>query len=279
MKYRIVCDSSSDLFGLPEEYGELIEFSSVPFSIYVGASEYVDDDALDIDRMLSHNESSAEKAHTACPSPEDYLKNFGFEGGVLCFTISSGLSGSYNSACTAKKLALEEDAGRRIAVFDTKGTGPKTVLLVYMACDMIAQGLGFDEIESRLNEAISKTNIAFALCSYKNLMKAGRVNKLVGLIAGHLGIWGIGVGDENGKIAMAAKAQGVKRMINAMCAEIKKRGLFGRRLIISHCFNEEAAKGLKEQLLAAFGQLMVEIIPTRGLDSYYAERKGLIVAF
>ena len=278
MKYRIVCDSSSDLYGLPEEFQD-IEFESVPFSIYVGQTEYADTEKLDINAMLADNESSGEKAYTACPSPEDFRRHFEFNGGVLAFTISSGLSGSHNSACTAVHIVKEENPAANIAVIDTKGTGPKTVMLVYLACEMIQQGLAFEEIEAKLNEYVTKSNIIFALCSYRNLMKAGRVNKLVGLIAGRLGIWGIGVGDEHGKIAMCAKATGAKKMVSAMCAEIKKRGLVSRQVFISQCFNEEAALKLKEQLTAMFEQLKVTILPTRGLDSYYAERKGLIVGF
>ena len=278
MKYRIVCDSSSDLYGLPETFRD-IDFKSVPFTIYVGKNEYVDSDDLDADSMLHDNETSTEKAYTACPSPEDFRSQFDFDGGVFAFTISSGLSGSYNSALNGRHLQLEQNPDTKIAVIDTKGTGPKAVMLVYMACEWILEGLPFEQIEARLNEYVQKTNIIFALCSYRNLMKAGRVNKLVGLIAGRLGIWGIGVGDENGKIAMAVKATGAKKMVTAMCAEIKKRGLATGRVFISQCFNEESARSIREQLTAMFEQIKVEILPTRGLDSYYAERKGLIVAF
>ena len=51
------------------------------------------------------------------------------------------------------------------------------------------------------------------------------------------------------------------------------------RAVISHCQNEEAAQQIKDRLLRDHPNLTVDVIPTRGLDSFYAERHGLIVGF
>ena len=278
MTWRIVADSSCDLFDLPVECPGA-EFATIPFIIRVGQTEYIDDEKISVDGMLTANENHREMAQTACPSPQAFVEEFSKPGTVLAFTISSNLSGSYNSACTAKQMVEEEQPDKRIAVIDTKATGPETVLIIRRACELIRQGLSIDEIEKALYETAAKTHIIFSLSSYHNLIKAGRVNRLVGLIAGHLGFWGIGVGDDNGEIAMRGKARGPKNMLKVMMEEIGRIGLCGDRVVISHSLNEEMALQLKERLLAAYPQITVDVIPCRGLDSFYAERHGLIAGF
>ncbi len=278
MNWHIVADTSCDLFSLPVETPNT-DFSTIPFTIRIGGAEYIDDADINIETMLTANENHREAAHTACPGPQDWLDQFQPAGPVLAFTISSSLSGSYNSACAARKMILESDPEKKIAVIDTKATGPETVLIIRKACEMIKAGAAFDRIVQVLHETAEKTHIIFALSSYHNLIKNGRVNRLVGLLAGHLGFWGIGIGDDHGEIAMRGKARGQKNMVRFMAEEIRKIGLAGKEIVISQCQNEGAAAALKEALRAAFPQAVVDILPTRGLDSFYAERHGLIVGF
>lgn len=278
MTWHIVTDSSSDLNDLKAE-GEMFRFTSIPFTIRVSSREYADVEGLDTDAMLRDNESTAEAAHTACPGPQDWLDAFSQPGPAVAFTISSNLSGSYASACAARDMLLEEQPDKQIAIIDTKATGPETVLLVRKACELIRQGTAFEQLEPLLHQAAARTHIIFALASYHNLMKNGRVNKLVGLVAGHLGFWGIGVGDDEGRIAMRGKARGEKRMIRFLVDEIKSTGLAEKAIVICHCLNEAAAQMLKTALLEVFRDVRVDILPTRGLDSFYAERHGLIVGY
>ncbi len=278
MKWHLVADSSCDLHALSPE-DSATGFETIPFHIHVGRRDYIDDAAIDVDAMLTDNEKSAEAAATACPGAQQWADAFDRDGPVIAFTISSALSGSYNSACAAREMILEEHPDRQIAVIDTKATGPETVLIIRRACQLIREGLAFDRVVSDLNDCAAKTHIIFALSSYHNLIKAGRVNRLVGLVAGHLGFWGIGVGSDEGKIAMRGKARGEKGMIRFLVNEIKQTGLAGKAIVISHCLNEKAAQLLRDALLAAFGSVSVDILPTRGLDSFYAERNGLIVAY
>lgn len=278
MTWHIVADSSCDLFELPISVPGT-DFATVPFTIRIGGTEYSDTPDISIEDMLTANENHKEAAHTACPSPQDWTEFFSAQGPVLAFTISSNLSGSYNSACAAREMILEEHPDKHIAVIDTKATGPETVLIIRKACELIRQGIAFDRIVEALNETAEKTHIIFALSSYHNLIKNGRVNRLVGLIAGHLGFWGIGIGDDNGEIAMRGKSRGEKSMLRLLAEDIRKIGLAGKEIVISHCQNEAAALRLKDMLCEMYQQVKVDILPTRGLDSFYAERHGLIVGF
>ncbi|MBO7386090.1 MAG: DegV family protein [Clostridia bacterium] len=277
-KWHIVADSSCDLHELPVE-AENIDFATIPFCIRIGENEYMDDESMNTERLLDENERNKEAAQTACPAPQAWLDFFSAPGPVLAFTISSALSGSYNSACAARDMILETQPDKQIAVIDTKATGPETVLLIRAACELISQGMDIHVIEEELRRRAKSTHIAFALSSYHNLIKAGRVSRLIGAIAGHLGIWGVGAGDDRGEIVMRGKARGIKGMIKLMTDEIRQNDLANGSLVICHCLNEEAARELKEKLQAAFSHIRIDILPTRGLDSFYAERHGIILAY
>ena len=278
MTWHIVSDSSCDLFDL-EGGKENVDFATVPFSIQIGSHEFLDEQGMNIDGMLRENESSSEIAHTACPAPQTWLEQFSKPGPVLAFTISGALSGSYNSAIAAKRLLLETEPDKKIEIIDTRSTGPETALLIRLAHSLVEKRLSFDTVVETVRRTSERTHIIFALKSYHNLIKNGRVSKLKALVAGHLGFWGIGIGSEAGEIAMRGKARGVKSMIHFLLNEIKETGLAGKNIIISHCFNEEIAQELKRDLQELFDGVSVDILPTRGLDSFYAERGGLIIGY
>ena len=129
-----------------------------------------------------------------------------------------------------------------------------------------------DNLEDAVLSAMSKLKGAFStvICA---------PSRLIGFIAGHLGFWGIGIGSDEGEIAIRGKARGDKSMIRFLVDEMKKVGAAGKEIFISHCLNEKCAAALKEQLEEAFRGVKVILMETRGLDSFYAERRGLIVGF
>ena len=276
--WHLVADTACDLYTLDGGEGAL-DFTTIPFSIRIGGKEYIDDERMPIDEMLEANETHAEIAQTACPSPEDWRQKFSAPGPVIAFTISSALSGSYNSACTGRDMILEEEPDKQIAVIDSKATGPEEAMLIWRARDLILAGKTIEEIEKDLNETAEKIHTSFALSSYRNLIKNGRVSRLIGFIAGHLGFWGIGIGDEKGEIAIRGKARGSKSMVRFLVEEITRVGVAGKQILISHCRNLKDAEALKAALEATFSGIEVLIQEARGLDSFYAERNGLIIGY
>ena len=276
--WHIVSDTSCDLYTL--EGGEgIFDFATIPFTIRIGGKEYIDNKDMPVEEMLTANESHSEMAQTACPSPEDWRACFAAPGPVVAFTISSALSGSYNSACTARNMLREEDPAKQIAVIDSKATGPEVAMLILKARELILAGSSFEELEEALECEAEKIHTIFALASYHNLIKAGRVSRLIGFIAGHLGFWGIGIGSEAGEIAIRGKARGDKAMVRFLADEAARVGIAGKEIRISHCRNEKDALLLKEELEKRFPGIRVILMETRGLDSFYAERRGLIVGF
>ena len=278
MTWHLVSDSACDLYTLEGCDGK-IDFATIPFTIRIGGTEYIDDENMPVSEMLEANESHSEMAQTACPSPETWREKFSAPGPVIAFTISGALSGSYNSACLGRDMLLEDEPDKQIAIIDTKATGPEEAMLIWRARDLILEGKTLEEIEKDLNETAEKIHTSFALSSYHNLIKSGRVSRLIGFIAGHLGFWGIGIGDEKGEIAIRGKARGSKSMVRFLTEEISRIGVAGKQIVISHCQNLKDALALKLSLEEANPGVEVLVQATRGLDSFYAERSGLIVGY
>lgn len=278
MKWNIITDSSCDLFDLEVRHDD-IGFASIPFIISVGSQDFVDDADLDVARLVDSMEQCAQASHTSCPSPYAWYEQFEKAEYSIAVTISSSLSGSYNSACTARNMVLEEYPDKKIAVIDSRSTGPEMILIVRKICELIRQGCDFDDVIVQLHAFMEHTHIVFALSSYNNLIKNGRMSKIAGLIAGALGFWGVGIASSEGTIKVKQKARGSKKALDAILSDMKERGVKHNAIVISHCQNAELAEALKQSIQAIWHKADVKIVPTRGLCSYYAERGGLLIGF
>jgi len=145
--------------------------------------------------------------------------------------------------------------------------------------DWIKEGLSFEAVTARAQELLDDTKTIFALSSFDNLVKNGRVSRLAGFVAGRLGLWGVGIASDEGRIVVKTKVRGAQKAIGAIIDDMKERAFNSGHVVISHCFNEEMALRLKGKILETWDKAQVRIIPTRGLDSFYAEKGGLIIAY
>ena len=251
----------------------------MPFVVSVGEHDYVDDPSLDTAAFLDAMEGSEAPSRTSCPSPQAWLEQFEKAEQSIALTISSNLSGSYNSAMTAKQMAQERAPEKKIAVLDSLSTGPEVTLCVEKIRALIEAGEEFSGVVEKAQAQLKETRIAFALCSFHNLVKNGRMSRLAGVLARRLNMWGIGIGSEEGTIAIKGKVRGSAKAIALLVQDMKERGFRGGRVIITHCQNLELAQKLQSKILELWQSAKVSIMPTRGLCSYYAERNGLIVGY
>ena len=277
MSFRIIADSSCDIFELERKIDNLY-FNTVPFVITVDGKDFVDDEKLDVNELVEAMASSS-KSHTSCPSPADWIREFGEKGNVFALTISSNLSGSYNSACTAREMVLEKDPGRNIEILDSRGTGPSLSMTIDRLCELIGRGLSFNEVKAEIHNFMEDHKLIFALSSYHNLVNNGRMPRIAGVVLGHLGLWGVGIASEEGTIKMKKIAKGGKKTLQVILNDFRERTADKDSIVISHCQNESLALSLKKAIDTEYHGKIVKIIPTRGLCSYYAERGGIIVGF
>ena len=270
---RIVADSSANL---AVNGGSVV---SVPLKIITDQKEYVDDANLNTTAMVWDLQAYTGKSSTACPSPQDWLEAFGDSPYVFCIAITSNLSGSCNAATIAKADYEVSFPDRKVCVIDSLSTGGEMELIAEKLQELIAADLSFEEIEQAIHEYQLHTGLMFMLESMQNLANNGRVNKIVAKAAGILGIRAVGKASDVGTLEPMDKCRGEKKALAALADHMVALGYDGGKMRISHCLNPAAAESLKETILAAFPDADVQIRPTGGLCSFYAEKGGMIIGF
>lgn len=273
-KVKIIADSSSDMVAFDK-----VTFHSAPLKIITANKEYTDNIDLDVEGMVNDLLKYSGKSSTACPSPDDWLSAFGDAEYIFCVTITSNLSGSYNSACTAQRLYEEQYPDRHVYVVDSLSTGPEMQLIVEKIATLINDGKDFNEVCEDIVTYCKNTSLLFMLESMKNLANNGRVSPLVAKAAGLLGIRVVGKASDQGTLEVIEKCRGAKRALPSLIENMQKLGYADGKVIINHCLNLEAAEKLKALIIEKFGNVNVTIGECRGLCSFYAEKGGLLIGF
>ena len=256
MTWNIVSDSSCDL-RTASFHSSCVRFETVPLRIQVGGREFVDDDALSVPALLSAMAVEKAASSSACPSPADFAGAFERGDRTVCFTLSSQLSGTYHAACIAREMVLEEHPEKQICVIDSRAAAGTMVLLIRRA-QALMEAAGDDG----------------------DFDKNGRMRPIVGTLLRSLGIHIIADATAEGTIHVADKARGVGKTYRAITALMKaSKDCTDAEVVISHCENLEGAMALKRQILADLPVKQVDLLSCRGLTSFYAMEKGLIVGY
>ncbi|MDD4851231.1 MAG: DegV family protein [Gemmiger sp.] len=279
MAWMIVSDSCCNIHEL-ENPAPGVEFALVPFKIRVGTREYVDLPTLNVAHMLQAMTDYNGGSATACPSPEEWAECFLQGDEVIALTISHNLSGSYNAALSARQLVLEDHPEKKIFVLDTLSCGGALASAAWLANRLIGQGHSFESVCRELEHHNRTGHILFALASFDNLAKAGRVSKVVGFIAGRLNMRVLGRASSDGKIDFFFKTRGETRVLAKMLEQMVDDGYDGKRDVwISDCNNAPATEMLRHGILAKWPGAPVHESPCGGLCSFYAQDKGLIMTY
>lgn len=279
MNWKIAVDSSSDLQeGMDCAPG--VSLSIVPLTIQVDGMSFVDAPGLDIRSMMDAMRATSGVTSSACPSPNAWASVFEEADYTFAITISSNLSGAYNSAMIARDIVMEKYPDKKIAVIDSYATSGQMILLAYKINELIAEGLSFEEIIHAVEEYNKTLHIYFTLSSFDNLAKNGRMPKLVGVLAKKLKMRIIGTA-EDGRIAVVHKCRGDQSTLMTLIKDMKEGcpDLASRHVVITHCFNQKLALTLQHLLEAEVPGIRVTILPTHALTSYYAEDSGLILSY
>lgn len=274
MKYKIVSDSSSNLFAL-----EQVEYANVPLKIITDEKEYVDEPGLDIPQMIEELKRTKSKSGTSCPNAHEWKEAFGDADAVFATTITGTLSGSYAAAMQAREEYIEEHEGAKVCIIDSKSAGPELQLLMEKMREGILREESFEQIEDAVREYHKHTHLLFALQSLTNLSRNGRVNPAVAAAAGILGICIVGKASAEGTLEPMHKCRGERKALDTIVKEMKKEGYAGGKVRIAHCLNVKAAETLKEKILQDFPNGNVEILDCTGLCSFYAEKDGLMIGY
>lgn len=279
MKWKIIADSGCDLREI-EQLAADTQYVNVPLTIQIGDTTYVDDDTLDCDAMMEAMYASSEKTSSACPSSMAYMEAFEGAENVLVVTITGTLSGSYNSAMVAKGIYQEQHPDVNIHVFNSLSTAGVMCLLVEKLNQLIAEGHDFQTVVEKGTEYLQQhTRLLFVLARVDNLVKNGRLNKLVGKVVGLLNIRLVGKASDEGTLELLHKPRGQKKAVEAAVSEMLAAGYQGGKVIFSQRNNESICEQIMSRIREQFPEAQAKILPTSGLCSYYAEEEGILFGY
>jgi len=277
MKYKIVVDSCCEL---PQDLKRDARFEIVPLTLIVG-DRYEKEDNMDFDQreFLDAVAACAECPKSACPSPERYKTAYETPAErVYVVTLSSKLSGSYNSAVLGKNLYHEKYGAKQILVIDSKSASCGETQIVYKIMELEEQGFSFDKIAEEITQFVKELNTYFVLENLDTLRKNGRLSGVKALVASTLNIKPV-MRDDDGSIIQLGQGVGMKKALAKMAdtAIDEVVDAKNKRLMITHCNNLKSAECVRRHIEEKLHFKETLILDTAGVSSMYANEGGIIV--
>lgn len=276
--YKLIGDSCTDVTKelLQDTYIHL-----VPLTIQIDDEIILDDENLDQTELLQKMKASTQSPTSACPTPEAYMKFYGGDEDVYVVTLSSKLSGSYNSAVLAKNLYLEENEHKNIAVIDSLSAAVGQTLVLLKVKELAEQGLPFEQVVEKAEEYRDNMATKFLLESLENLRKAGRLSTVKAIIANTLNIKPIMCSNGHGEIIKMDQARGMKRALDLLISSIEIDVVEPEDKIlgITQCNALERAQYIKDELEKRVPFKKVVIVNAGGISTAYANEGGVIVCY
>lgn len=278
MSYKIIGDSCLDL---TKEMKKDPRFQMIPLTLQVDDVHVIDDETFDQKKFLELVKNSPNCPKTACPSPETFKQAYACEADdIYVITLSSNLSGTYNSAVIAREMYEEEFGHKNIAVIDSWSASAGELRLALYIEELCEAGLPFEEVVEKVEDFKSnKMQTFFVLETLDILRKNGRLTGLQAFFATTLNIKPV-MGADKGVIIKLDQARGINKGLARMCSiAVKTVSNPGERIpVIAHCNNAARAQQVKEELLKLAPFKDVVITETAGVATVYAADGGVVLA-
>lgn len=241
MSVRIICDSASDITQKQaKEWGITV----LPLKILWEGEEYLDGVTMSTRGFFEKLIETDELPTTSQIAPYDYEKVFNevTQAGdtAVCFTISSKLSGTYQSANIAK-----EEFGDNIIVVDSLNVAIGEQILVKRAIELRDSGKTAKEIADIINEEKDSVKVIALIDTLEYLKKGGRISATAAMAGAVLNIKPV-VAITDGEISVLGKARGSKNGNNKLMELVQKDGIdFERPFLLTYA-------GLNDDLLQKY---------------------------
>ena len=241
-KIKIITDSTLDL---PVELIREKNIEVLPLLINFGEESYLDGVEITTKEMIDKINATGILPTTAQVTPNRFEETFnkyldeGYK--IVVLTLSSDMSGTYQSACIAKEMLESDD----IVVIDSRNVTSGLGLLVLKACELRDKGLGIKEIEEEILKAIPKVKSSLNFESLENLVRGGRLSKTAGTIGSVLGLRLI-LEVKDGKMSVKDKVRGSKKALKKLISDFESVDVdFDSPIVLLELLNEDVYEGLK----------------------------------
>lgn len=278
MSYKIIVDSCTDL---TDEMKADERIKVVPLTIHVGDTSVIDDETFDQEIFLKLLKESETTPQSACPSPDAYMEEMKGDDDVFVVTLSGNLSGSYNSAETAKKIYLEENEHKNIEVINSCSASVGQTLITKKITELANTDIDFNAITDEVKKFRDEMKTKFVLYDLSTLGKNGRLSKIQSTLISVLNIKPIMAGTDDGHITKLGQERGFQKALKSLVGFVEDDIVNAKDKIlgISHCNNYEKALELKDMILEKVNFKDYFIVDTAGISSTYANNGGIIVSY
>jgi DegV family protein with EDD domain len=187
---RIVTDSTADL-PIPE--AEALGITIVPLTVSFGDETYLDNIELDNAHFYVKLRTSKDLPQTSQPAPAKFqeafiqLINEGADG-ILSVHLSSKLSGTYQSACTARNTLPEDVKKVPIEIIDSESISIGMAYALRKAVEEVQQGKALEEIKAHLIDRLKRTRILAVLDTLDFVRRGGRIGSARALLGNMLSV-------------------------------------------------------------------------------------------
>lgn len=277
MSYKVIVDSCGELTAEMKKSGN---FQTASLSMEVDGVQIRDDEKFDQADFLKRVAASSECPKSSCPSPEEYMESYHCDSErVYAVTLSSELSGSYNSAELGKKLYEEEYGEKDIYVFNSRSASVGETLIAVKIQECEEKGMNFAQVVKTVEDYIAGQHTYFVLETLDTLRKNGRLTGLKAIVASALNIKPVMGATSEGVICQLGQARGMKRALAKMADQIieKLENPAEKILAISHCNCRERALEVEQMLKERAEFKDSFIVDTAGISTMYANDGGIIV--
>ena len=216
-KIAILVDSGCDV---PETIAQADNLYVIPLKIIYQNAEYTD--KLDITAEEIYDRLPIEIPKTSLPEGAYIQKIFeqivadGYEK-VLAITISSGLSGTFNSV----RLVAQDFPSLETFMFDTKNIGIGAGVHAIRAAELITSGSSFDAITKVLTNEVKCSKIFFSVATLEYLQKGGRIGLVSSIVGNMLNLNPIISCNDDGVYYTVAKSRGRKKSLEKAAKLVK----------------------------------------------------------
>ena len=278
MRYKIIIDSCGELL---DEWKKDECFESIPLTLMVGSEQIIDDETFDQAEFIDKVAACPECPKSACPSPERYMRAYDCEAEhIYAVTLSSELSGSYNSALLGRDLIMEDHPDKKIHVFNSRSASIGESLIGMKIQECEEAGMSFEEVVSTVEHYIEGQHTFFILENLDTLRKNGRLSKVKALVASALKIKPVMGSTDDGNICQLDQARGITKGLARMCELATRRAgkPEEKRAVIAHVNCPERALQVKAELEKRGNYREIVITGAAGVATVYAGDGGIVLA-
>lgn len=182
---------------------------------------------------------------------EEFIKYIKNGDSIIYISLSSNLSGTFNSANIAKNNLMDEYPNANIYLVDSLSVSVGQGLLVAKACEMRDSGIGAEEIVNWLEENKRKVIHSILIDDLNHLKRGGRISGATAAIGGLLNIKPTLFLDDEGKLIQGEKIKGKKKALRFLVNEVREKAVDTENEILYICHGDclEEAETLRDMIL------------------------------